>query len=300
MALAYIGRFAPSPTGPAACRLAGRGAGQLARCARATAAAGWCASRTWTRRAACPARPRRSCEQLAACGLLPDEAPVWQSRRGALYQAALDQLVARRPGLPLRLLAQGHRAGAGSAGPSAQRGTASWSTPAPAATGLARAAGARLALQAQRRRRRCDWHGPPPGPAAAGRGARGRRLRAQARRRPVGLPARRGGRRCGRRASRTSCAAKTWPTTRRGRSCCSTRCGLPTPRYLHTPLVLGANGEKLSKQNGAQPLDTSRAAAGAQRRGAGARPAAQQRATVAEALAAWQAQWRDSYNLPGD
>jgi glutamyl-Q tRNA(Asp) synthetase len=30
---------------------------------------------------------------------------------------------------------------------------------------------------------------------------------------------------------------------------------LPTPTYLHTPLVLGANGEKLSKQNGAQALD---------------------------------------------
>jgi glutamyl-Q tRNA(Asp) synthetase len=33
--------------------------------------------------------------------------------------------------------------------------------------------------------------------------------------------------------------------------------GLPTPQYLHTPLVLGANGEKLSKQNGARPLDLS-------------------------------------------
>ena len=33
--------------------------------------------------------------------------------------------------------------------------------------------------------------------------------------------------------------------------------GLPQPLYLHTPLVLGANGEKLSKQNGAQPLDTT-------------------------------------------
>jgi glutamyl-Q tRNA(Asp) synthetase len=33
--------------------------------------------------------------------------------------------------------------------------------------------------------------------------------------------------------------------------------GLPTPQYLHTPLVLGAHGEKLSKQNGAQALDLS-------------------------------------------
>jgi glutamyl-Q tRNA(Asp) synthetase len=31
--------------------------------------------------------------------------------------------------------------------------------------------------------------------------------------------------------------------------------GLSTPDYLHTPLVLGSNGEKLSKQNGAQALD---------------------------------------------
>ena len=31
--------------------------------------------------------------------------------------------------------------------------------------------------------------------------------------------------------------------------------GLPTPAYLHTPLVRGANGDKLSKQNGAQPLE---------------------------------------------
>ena len=31
--------------------------------------------------------------------------------------------------------------------------------------------------------------------------------------------------------------------------------GLPTPNYLHTPLVLGTNGEKLSKQNGAMALD---------------------------------------------
>jgi glutamyl-Q tRNA(Asp) synthetase len=33
--------------------------------------------------------------------------------------------------------------------------------------------------------------------------------------------------------------------------------GLPTPQYFHSPLLLGADGQKLSKQNGARPLDTS-------------------------------------------
>ena len=37
--------------------------------------------------------------------------------------------------------------------------------------------------------------------------------------------------------------------------------GLPHPLYLHTPLVLGANGENLSKQNGAKALDLSSEAA---------------------------------------
>lgn len=36
--------------------------------------------------------------------------------------------------------------------------------------------------------------------------------------------------------------------------------GLPTPDYLHLPLIRGSNGRKLSKQNFAQPLDASRAA----------------------------------------
>jgi len=34
--------------------------------------------------------------------------------------------------------------------------------------------------------------------------------------------------------------------------------GLASPSYLHTPLVLGADGQKLSKQNGGRAIDTTR------------------------------------------
>ncbi len=73
--------------------------------------------------------------------------------------------------------------------------------------------------------------------------------------------------------------------------------GLPTPRYLHTPLVLGSDGQKLSKQNGAQAVDTRQplrvlgAAAAVLGLPAHAGP-------VGDALAFWVAAWRDLYN-PG-
>ena len=46
------------------------------------------------------------------------------------------------------------------------------------------------------------------------------------------------------------------------------RLGLATPRYLHTPLVLADDGRKLSKQNGATPLDLDRPLAALQAAGA--------------------------------
>ena len=73
--------------------------------------------------------------------------------------------------------------------------------------------------------------------------------------------------------------------------------GLPTPRYLHTPLVLGDDGQKLSKQNGAQAVDTRQplAALGPAAAVLGLPAHA---GPVGEALACWVAAWRDLYN-PG-
>ena len=70
---------------------------------------------------------------------------------------------------------------------------------------------------------------------------------------------------------------------------------LPTPHYLHTPLVWGANGEKLSKQNGAQALDLSDPLATLDQaaRTLGLTTSAH---TVAQALHAWTDEWRARFN----
>jgi glutamyl-Q tRNA(Asp) synthetase len=67
--------------------------------------------------------------------------------------------------------------------------------------------------------------------------------------------------------------------------------GLPMPRYLHTPLVLGADGEKLSKQNGAAALELSDAAS-ALRKAAAVLGLQVEGGSVAEVLAQAVESWR--------
>jgi glutamyl-Q tRNA(Asp) synthetase len=90
-----IGRFAPSPSGPLH-------AGSVV-----AALASWLDARAhggrWLVRIEDVDGPRTVAgtadiilQQLAALGLVPDEAPVFQSERSALYQAALDGLVQQK------------------------------------------------------------------------------------------------------------------------------------------------------------------------------------------------------------
>jgi glutamyl-Q tRNA(Asp) synthetase len=95
----YIGRFAPSPTGPLH-------AGSLV-----AALASWLDARAhggqWLVRIEDIDTPRciagagqEILHQLAACGLVPDAPPLYQSQRNAHYQAALDQLIAQGHAYP--------------------------------------------------------------------------------------------------------------------------------------------------------------------------------------------------------
>ena len=80
------------------------------------------------------------------------------------------------------------------------------------------------------------------------------------------------------------------------RNQCQQALRLPIPNYLHTPLVLGANGEKLSKQNGAQALNLQQPVAALQQAAAVLGLASQaQASTPAEWLQRALPQWLDLY-----
>lgn len=265
----YVGRFAPSPTGPLH-------AGSLV-----AALASWLDARAfnkgrggqWLIRIEDVDTPRCSMSaaetilaQLATCGLLPDAPPLFQSARSHQYQSALDTLAAAGRAYPCgcsrKDIEEAH-----------------------AAQGYAR-----------------ERHAALPYPGTCRHGLHGKAARSWR----FAVPADRGSEQASSPAGATSGAEVRWNDRRLGpqqqdvatavgdfvlrradglwayqlavvvddgaqgvtdvvrgedladntaRQVLLQRAlGLPTPRYLHTPLVYSNNGEKLSKQNGARPL----------------------------------------------
>lgn len=246
----YRGRFAPSPTGPLH-------AGSLV-----AALASWLDARAhggqWLVRIEDVDRPR--CvpgadqliqQQLAACGLAPDEPPVRQSQREGLYERALQQLIEGRLAYPCACSRKDIEQA--------------------------------LAAQGHARER----HGELVYPGTCRHGLQGRSPRAWRILAQPG-PVQWQDRRLGRQTQDVAAEVGDFVLRRadgmyayqlavvvddaeqgithvvRGEDLADNTArqlqlqqalGLPRPAYLHTPLVLGANGEKLSKQNGAQALD---------------------------------------------
>ena len=287
MTSAYRGRFAPSPTGPLH-------AGSLV-----AALASWLDARAhggrWLVRIEDVDAPRcipgadsTILAQLASCGLVPDEPPQWQSKRGPLYQAALDRLVRTRKAYPCACSRKDIED----------------------------------ALAALGRPRVRGQEAPYPGTCRSG--LHGRPARAWRLRVPDGL-VHWTDRRLGPQQQDVAADVGDFVLRRadglwayqlavvvddadegithvvRGADLADNTprqivlqraLGLPTPAYLHTPLVLAADGEKLSKQNGATPLDlrdplaTLNAAAAV----LGLTPQPQG-TSLADALAAWVRHW---------
>ncbi|WP_309683739.1 tRNA glutamyl-Q(34) synthetase GluQRS [Polaromonas sp.] len=278
----YIGRFAPSPTGPLH-------AGSLV-----AALASWLDARAhggrWLVRIEDVDSPRcvagadqTLLQQLAACGLRPDEPPLYQSQRDAYYQSALDQLMARRLAYPCGCTRQHIAQALAAAGQPRQR-HGELVYPGTCRQGLqGRPARAWRLLStnfAQNRALAQEQQAPPaikiiassPSPITTEDAVidwQDRLLGAQTQNvsREVGdfVLRRADGWWAYQLAVVVDDAAQGITDIVRGRDLADNTArqillqralGLPQPRYLHTPLVLGANGEKLSKQNGARPLDT--------------------------------------------
>lgn len=294
MAPTYRGRFAPSPTGPLH---AGSLVAALASWLDARAHAGaWLVRIEDVDAPRCvPGAAETILAQLAACGLLPDESPVWQSRRGHLYQQALDRLVSEGSAYPCACSRKDIEAALAAQGRPHQR-HAELVYPGTCRHGLAgRPARA--------------WRFRTPGGMVAWRD---RRLGAQQQdvAQEVGdfILQRADGLWAYQLAVVVDDAQQGITQVVRGEDLADNTARqillqralrLPTPGYLHTPLVLGANGEKLSKQNGAQALDTGDPL---HVLNAAARVLSlpTQSGGIAQALASWIAQWRRSYNPPGD
>jgi glutamyl-Q tRNA(Asp) synthetase len=297
--MAYVGRFAPSPTGPLH-------AGSLV-----AALASWLDARAhggrWLVRIEDVDPPRSIAgadqtilRQLADCGLVPDEPPIWQSTRDARYVDALQRLTA-----------------------------AGWAY----ACGCTRRD---LELLAERRGLPPQRGEEIAYPGTCRRGLRGKPARSARVLVSASLDAPETplivewtDRRLGPQRQDVSRAVGDFVVRRadgwwayqlavvvddglqgithvvRGEDLANNTSrqihlqrllGCPLPIYLHVPLVRGSDGEKLSKQNGAMAVDTGRPLAAL--RAAGARldihhDAADASAWLAGATRRWRERWCD-------
>jgi glutamyl-Q tRNA(Asp) synthetase len=268
MAAPYVGRFAPSPTGPLH---AGSVVAALASWLDARAQGGrWLVRIEDTDAPRCsPQAAQTILRQLAELGLVADEPPLWQSTRGTAYQAALDRLLARALAYPCgctRREIDDALAAAGAA--PARHGEKVY--PGTCRDGLhgrpARAVRLRT-LRADGSDEIVDWVD--------------RRLGAQRQNvtREVGdfVLRRADGLWAYQLAVLVDDAAQGITDVVRGEDLADNTprqillqrsLGVATPRYLHTPLVLAADGQKLSKQNGATAVDTRDALAALRAAGA--------------------------------
>ena len=308
----YIGRFAPSSTGPLH-------AGSLV-----AALASWLDARAhggqWLVRIedvdtprCVPGADQTILQQLAACGLVPDESPWYQSTRGAYYQAALDQLIAAGAAFPCACTRQDIARALATAGTAHQRhgelvypGTCRHGLQGRPArawrfnTGfstlnkpLAPAFIARLATDSIAEKM-LGWTDRQAG------------LQVQNVERDVGdfVLRRADGVWAYQLAVVVDDAAQGVTHVVRGQDLTDNTArqillqqalGLPTPLYLHTPLVLAADGQKLSKQNGAQALHLQDPVAALQQAGqvlglTGNTAATDARAWLRQAVALWAQQ----------
>ena len=293
----YVGRFAPSPTGALH-------AGSLV-----AALASWLDARAhggqwWVRiedvdgPRCVPGADTTLLAQLQSCGLVSDGPVRWQSQRHAAYQQALDTLVARGWAYPCGCSRKDIEEAQAASGHARQRHQAAV-YPGTCRDGL------------------------------QGKPARAWRLNVARVRDALGLPAqtRWHDRRLGAQAQDVATEVGDF-VLRRADGCWAyqlavvvddadqgvtdvvrgedladntarqillqSALGLPTPRYLHTPLVRDAHGDKLSKQNGAPalvldaPLQALRAAASVLEL-----PAPPPSSDVAQALAWWTRAWAE-------
>jgi len=256
----YIGRFAPSPTGPLH-------AGSLV-----AALASWLDARAhkgqWLVRIedvdttrCVPGADQLILQQLAACGLVPDAAVMYQSQRGDAYQAALDGLIAKGWAYPCGCSRKEIEDAQALLGHTRERHHAAI-YPGTCRDGLHGKTARAWRLNVQRvindlkLATPLTWQDRLLGPQQ------------QDVAQEVGdfVLKRADGLWAYQLAVVVDDAAQGITHIVRGADLSDNTArqivlqhalGLPTPSYMHTPLVLGENGEKLSKQNGAEALDTS-------------------------------------------